>query len=122
MWVFRLWGALVFAVLGEGVTRSCHPERGRAPIRFLQDGKPESKDLGFVLQSQGAPPFAVLWRRVGSSLCGADALVRVLRNRSRFPFALPAGCPTFRRPLAKVGLLLRRYVAVALLCSSGGFT
>src|SRR5437588_9172992 len=67
---------------GEGVTRSCHPERGRAPIRFLQDGKPESKDLGFVLQSQGAPPFAVLWRRVGSSLCGADALVRVLRNRS----------------------------------------
>src|SRR5438477_11358751 len=60
MWVFRLWGALVFAVLGEGVTRSCHPERGRAPIRFLQDGKPESKDLGFVLPPPGAPPFAVL--------------------------------------------------------------
>src|SRR5438105_10761767 len=82
MWVFRLSGALVFAVFGEGVTRSCHPERGRAPIRFLQDGKPESKDLGFVLPPQGAPPFAVLWRRVRSSLCGADALVRVLRNRS----------------------------------------
>src|SRR5438045_166883 len=26
---------------------SCHPERGRAPARFLQGGKPESKDLGF---------------------------------------------------------------------------
>src|SRR5438552_9705981 len=88
MWVFRLSGALVFAVFGEGVTRSCHPERGRAPIRFLQDGKPEPKDLGFALPPQGAPPFAVLWRRVGSSLCGADALVRVLRNRSRFPWLL----------------------------------
>src|SRR5438477_7192827 len=63
MWVFRLSGALVFAVFGEGVTRSCHPERGRAPIRFLQDGKPESKDLGFVLPPPAAPPFAVLWRR-----------------------------------------------------------
>ena len=27
--------------------KSCHPERGRAPARFLQGGKPESKDLGF---------------------------------------------------------------------------
>src|SRR5437764_13687395 len=29
------------------VNQSCHPERGRAPKRFLQLGKPESKDLGF---------------------------------------------------------------------------
>src|SRR5438477_13189781 len=100
MWVFRLSGALVFAVFGEGVTRSCHPERGRAPIRFLQDGKPESKDLGFVLPPQGAPPFAVLWRRVRSSFCGADALVRVLRNRSRFPWLLrPALCRRHRAAL-----------------------
>src|SRR5947208_1725405 len=27
---------------------SCHPERGRAPARFHQRGKPESKDLGFL--------------------------------------------------------------------------
>src|SRR5437588_5101419 len=114
MWVFRLSRALVFAVFGEGVTRSCHPERGRAPIRFLQDGKPESKDLGFVLPPPGAPLFAVLWRSIF-----------VWRGRPRpraqkpqpLPLAPPAGCPTFRRPLEKVDLLLRCYVAVALLCS-----
>src|SRR5205807_9728256 len=27
---------------------SCHPERGTAPARTHQRGKPESKDLGFV--------------------------------------------------------------------------
>src|SRR5437879_1925135 len=30
-------------------SKSCHPERGRAPARLLQRGKPESKDLGFEL-------------------------------------------------------------------------
>ena len=30
--------------------QNCHPEQGRAPVRFLQHGKPESKDLGFVLR------------------------------------------------------------------------
>src|SRR5437764_701555 len=29
------------------VKKSCHPEQGRALARFLQGGKPESKDLGF---------------------------------------------------------------------------
>jgi hypothetical protein len=33
--------------------RSCHPERGRAPARILQRGKPESKDLGFVSRGDG---------------------------------------------------------------------
>src|SRR5207245_8274649 len=28
--------------------RSCHPERGRAPARTHERGKPESKDLGFA--------------------------------------------------------------------------
>src|SRR5207302_8620137 len=33
-----------------------HPERGRAPKRFLQLGKPESKDLGFGFLLISAPP------------------------------------------------------------------
>src|SRR5438874_11016920 len=34
------------------VNKGCHPERGRAPERFLQLGKPESKDLGFVFRKK----------------------------------------------------------------------
>src|SRR5438105_384271 len=34
------------------VNKGCHPERGRAPKRFLQLGKPESKDLGFVFRKK----------------------------------------------------------------------
>src|SRR5438552_16246359 len=37
---------------------ACHPERGRAPARTPQRGKPESKDLGFVFPflDSSAPP------------------------------------------------------------------
>src|SRR5438045_4891225 len=34
---------------------SCHPERGRAPARLLQRGKPESKDIGFGFVWRGRP-------------------------------------------------------------------
>src|SRR5438874_13065361 len=35
--------------------KCCHPERGRALKRFLQLGKPESKDLGFVFPMTRCP-------------------------------------------------------------------
>src|SRR5438876_5266304 len=46
--------------------KSCHPEQGRAPARFLQGGKPESKDLGFAVP--GPETSSAVTSSVGATL------------------------------------------------------
>src|SRR2546423_3998739 len=60
MCVFLLLRVEACAFRPTTPSRSRHPERGRAPARTHQRGKPESKDLGFGANRVAQPPSAVL--------------------------------------------------------------